>query len=336
MTRAKYIGWLSDENFGDDIIAHVIKKKASKFWVQSVYPRERLEDRAFSFMMGNKPLGPLIIGGGTLIGGGYSSKILELIKEGHPVLSIGSGVIHHERWSEVRKAEWRDILCHSGSISVRGFRSAKTLQRCIGYNGARVVGDFALATSEIFKAPPVTSKTRLPRIGVNAGSHKLMENQFLREQITELIGSALSKLAGKVTFVPIYMHQLDEAATTAVFNRAGVPISEIIAPYKRLHDVKKYGTLDGIVSERLHGSILGHSYGVPAIGIAYDDKILDHFDVMNQNAFTFSLEKANGQQLSDVIDDIIVHNETYAQQIVHRREGLVSLQDKFLCEVGLM
>ena len=95
---------------------------------------------------------------------------------------------------------------------------------------------------------------------------------------------ALARLAaeGDVAFVGVPMQagdRVDDAAIRASFERLGTTAPTVILPWESPVE-EVLGTLeaaDALLSMRLHASLLAHRLGVPAVGLAYDPKVSEHF-----------------------------------------------------------
>ena len=100
----------------------------------------------------------------------------------------------------------------------------------------------------------------------------------------DAVAETLARLAaeGDVAFVGVSMQagdRVDDAAIRATFERLGTTAPTVILPWESPVE-EVLGTLeaaDALLSMRLHASLLAHRLGVPAVGLAYDPKVSEHY-----------------------------------------------------------
>jgi polysaccharide pyruvyl transferase CsaB len=98
------------------------------------------------------------------------------------------------------------------------------------------------------------------------------------------VAQALERLAvaGDVAFVGVPMQagdRVDDAAIRAVLDQLGTSVPTFVLPSDSPVE-EVLGTLEAVdvaISMRLHASLLAHRFSVPAVGIAYDPKVTEHF-----------------------------------------------------------
>lgn len=325
-----YFGWLSDKNFGDDILALVARAELSDYWLQSAYPWPKIEDRFLSAM----PLAPknvaTLIGGGTIIGGNFSKTIMKPLFMSRPIFTFGSGALPLVNWTKENRSFWREILSRARLISVRGEASARVLHELTGRKDIEVTGDFALRASHHYPVFSESGKADKLRVGVNLGSHKLSGKPRTRESVVAAMAEFVRRFQLDFEFVPLFLHTIDEKATLSAFTTAGVSYKNPIALHKKTKNLSKLGCLDLVISERLHGSVLAHSYDVPAIGIGYDNKVSDHFDTMRQLDCVLPLEGISAQVLSQSVEGLVRSLPAFKERIGVRRRELSIKQEMYL------
>lgn len=334
LPRIAYIGWLSNQNFGDDILAQIAKKQLNKYWIQSAYPHFRLEDSLAAKIYGKHNVDLIVIGGGTLIGGSYAERILELSEKDVPILTFGTGVIEEADWkNSFQKEQWREILLKASAVSVRGNISCSTLSTVLDFNSSHVVGDFALQAYYLQKPEENTgAKNSKIKIGINLGSHKHKRNSSEQSAIDLAVSEFMAQTSESVEFSEVSMHRIDEEKASFVFSLAGKnPVSKIRLNRKP-SQMSMLGDLDLVISQRLHGSILSHSYGVPAIGLEYAGKIRDHFSLMDQEKYCVPIKSISSQKISETVQSLIPRIKEEQNLIQAKRDEIILRQKDFISD----
>jgi polysaccharide pyruvyl transferase WcaK-like protein len=334
--RIEYFGWLSARNFGDDILAEVMRTEFSEFWVQSAHPRVRIEDRLLAALLGHQRKHASVIGGGTIIGGAFQAALLNSLRENVPMFSFASGVLPIERWHPEHINGWRHILVSATALTVRGYRSARVLKEFAQRTDIQVVGDFALATSEIYKGRLGSDKSKArPQVGINLGSHKYSSDDEHNSNLLNAFVPMMQKMSSVVNFVPVFLHDIDRVLTRKAFCRAGIKAAFEISLFEDSRSVTDLSGLDAMVSERLHGSILAHSYDVPSIGIGYDEKIFDHFEVIDQSDFHLEIPSVSAERLIRSLELVLGNRSELSRKIKLSRSHLREKQKEFVTQVKL-
>jgi len=329
--RLTYFGWLSARNFGDDILAEMVKAEFSEFWVQSAYPRVRLEDRFLTTILNSRPNRGNIIGGGTIIGGALGGALISKFPDNAPFFSFGSGVLPVERWRAGYFEIWNRILTSATAISVRGHQSARIAKEATGRSDIEVVGDYALAASELYErqCASIASLDR-PRVGINLGSHKYASSEEHNNRMRLAFSDLFRRMHAEVEFVPVYLHKIDKLMTREAFSCAGVQPVDEISLFENPASVCRLGCLDAMISERLHGSIIAHSYDVPAVGIGYDEKIFDHYEVMDQSNYYIDVSLVSTKNLIEKLEFVLSNESQLVREVRSSRVRLRRQQRNFV------
>jgi polysaccharide pyruvyl transferase WcaK-like protein len=74
------------------------------------------------------------------------------------------------------------------------------------------------------------------------------------------------------------------------------------------------GSVDLLVSMRLHASILGHRQGVPAVGLNYEAKISDYFHEIGEGDRVIGPE-ASADQLYSVMATTLLHRAEVKERL---------------------
>jgi len=326
-----YYGWLSDGNFGDDILAEIAKREFSKYLLHSAYPEIAYEDRLAAEIFGYSWETARMLGGGTLIGRGFEKFINLNLPRNMPTFTFASGALPLEHWRQENVEGWEKFLKNATAISVRGFRSASRVEEITGRSDVRVIGDFALAASDYMqKRIPVAAQRTRAKLGVNFGSHLFQHDQQHISKIRELLLYLILTLSADVDFVGVYLHEIDERLAKDTFSAAGVELKHEIALHKYPAKLPELAELDAVISERLHGSILSHSYDTPCLGLGYHDKVLDHFETMDQQHNYVFLEGLEKEDVVRRVEKVLEDRTEISRQISTVRLRWRTEQKKFV------
>jgi polysaccharide pyruvyl transferase WcaK-like protein len=98
------------------------------------------------------------------------------------------------------------------------------------------------------------------------------------------VAHALTRVAegGDVAFVGVPMQageRVDDDAIRAVFDQLGSSAPTVVLPHESAVEevLGALAAADAVLSMRLHASLLAHRLGVPAVGLAYQPKVSEHF-----------------------------------------------------------
>jgi polysaccharide pyruvyl transferase WcaK-like protein len=265
--KIKYIGWLGQNNLGDEICYNVIKNLLEKKATE--YRKEiSIESGMNSGMSGDEHA--LVIGGGTLLRLASDSRTSVMkfaIQHDIPVYFFGTGVIDipYETVDRITP-EVLEILNRS-TVCVRGPQSRKNLADN-GFFGAKVISDPGLLVS-----PKYASSKESKIVGINIGStcHNLFGSEKYVMGATERIIDYLTLRGFEVILFPMWdkdfeiIKQLSRDSKFKAISWDG--------------DIQKFlDTLSGfkfIIGMKLHAIVTAASLGIPYISLAYRNKCVD-------------------------------------------------------------
>ncbi len=316
---AYYIGWLNHNNYGDTVLALAFKYYFDNLIPFQAYPRKSIEGKFSHFL---RPTAPQIsvLGGGTLIGGPYLTAIEEHLDEGRKYFTFGTGCSDKHPDNDVR-TRWENCLNRTSHLYVRGKKSVELCKNLYGVEHAVAVGDPALVTASIF--PPHPTPLNQGMIGFNLGSHKFERNEKTYKIGIKII-QALAKLGH--SFALVSMHKIDDRITLDAFNEAGIIPKTILSPHKNWADISQLASLTAIVCERLHAAILAHAYGVPAIALKYDEKLTDHFNMIEEENLLMDVQDPKFNIPYDLIEDVSKAPQQHSDRIKLNRDTILKKQ----------
>lgn len=94
-----------------------------------------------------------------------------------------------------------------------------------------------------------------------------------------------------------------------------------------------YRSMDFVVSQMLHSSILAFSVGTPAINIAYDLKSAAFFELFNLSEYSIPWNQLNHERLRYSMDRMRYSLQEVKATIAERRTDLLTEQERFLSRV---
>ena len=96
-----------------------------------------------------------------------------------------------------------------------------------------------------------------------------------------------------------------------------------------MEHIAHISSLSFIISQRLHASILAHSYGIPCIALAYDEKVTDHFLSMQQENFKLSPINLSSEDIRVRTQEIKRYGAQIRLEICKRRDLFIDRQFDF-------
>jgi polysaccharide pyruvyl transferase WcaK-like protein len=329
MRHGLYIGWLGEENLGDEAMFDACRLLLPSFaWrpVQDMMgPRRGLRTllaggpRAFREAGWRRVLDVVLheadhrtgrevalLGGGTLINrnrGWLQAYRAVKARVARPVPVFGSGVANPEFWRNTpgwadTRAEWRAELADLPAIGVRGPLSARLLDEA-GVANVRVVGDPALMLAE--NGP----EGDLDRVVINTGS---CGGQIWGTEEGMMTG--LATLARKlrargveVAIVPIWPP--DETACRELARSAGLSDDDVSPPARTAGDYRAaIGKAAVVVAVKLHAAVLAAAAGIPFISVEYRPKVRDFADSLGWGRFCVRADQADGAALERLVEEV--------------------------------
>lgn len=74
-------------------------------------------------------------------------------------------------------------------------------------------------------------------------------------------------------------------------------------------------TFDAVIAGRLHGVILSHINGIPALGISYHRKVQAHMADIGQEKYSLDFMAFNASDAMELLDDVLCRKEFIATQL---------------------
>lgn len=297
--RLGYIGALGDSNLGDEVMFTAAKQLYPDYELVTMLSDWREDELATKGLSGPDFFSGVILGGGTLIGPYWLSKIAYAQRQQCTTWTLGTGVGSSGFSDEtsVPLDGWLDVLESMKHVGLRGPRSVTALTN-IGFTRAEPVGDLAatltLATPQEMQTPRkiiinIAADTADIRGVVDIPCLNAVSN-YLR--LAHQFGTEI---------VPVIMHRSDAGPTHRFLDAVGLNHLKVNMPEDFSAFAHCVSGAVFMVSVRLHGTILAACCGVPSVSLGYRDKNLDFMESVGLGAFHVALESATLDATTEVL-----------------------------------
>lgn len=265
-----YVGAASIRNLGDRAAFDgAVRAAPSVRWLQVEGPvRER---RLAHLGLSGRPMfRSIVLGGGTMMNDYTLATVRAMQRFGLRCRAFGTGVGSAGWGMDEESAarglrQWVPLLREFDSVAVRGPLSVRRLAEA-GFEGAEVVGDLALALT-------------LPS-SKHESDGALWVNLIPKDEREDWDPGLLPGIRGFIEawlragrrVVPFAMDDLDVGALRLL---EGLPTEPIAMPTNAEELIESFSRASGVLSMRLHGTVLGVCAGAPVVPFAYRDKVRD-------------------------------------------------------------
>ena len=292
--RYAYIGALGEANLGDEIMflaaQRLLHDDAALVPLLEDWCEESLAAWGLS---GSNYFDGVILGGGTLIGPSWLSRVETAESLGCAIWTLGTGVGscgYHDP-KQVSLDGWLPLLKRMAGIGLRGPRSLETLH-VLGIANARVVGDLAceMACTDTWPTG------QIPAVMVNiAAAADMSVDSLPTMQAVAAHLKALVEIGVRV--VAVAMAPDDVAPTSALLRVAGLANADIRVPSTFEEFASLVGPCRYGIAVRLHASILAGCIGVPTLMLGYREKCLDFMESVGRARFHVPLEEGTAAEV---------------------------------------
>jgi polysaccharide pyruvyl transferase WcaK-like protein len=249
----------------------------------------------------------LVVGGGTLMNAYFLPRLEPFAEGGLPSWSVGTGVGSAGfgvRETDADPSGWVNVLPGFERVTVRGPLSRDRLGE-LGFSGAEVIGDLALA--ETPDSPLVSWESK--RLVVNvAGSEKETPERgetLPESEVVEAVAGPLGALMERGwEIVPFALHDDDLPRLGALGARLGgwreppVRLRESADVERLLRGAR------ALLGLKLHAATLGWMCGVPTLGLAYRSKTLDLARFLGAEDQVADLRTATAADLTSAVEEL--------------------------------
>jgi polysaccharide pyruvyl transferase WcaK-like protein len=200
-----------------------------------------------------------------------------------PVVVLCCGV--GQKWSRVGAYLMTQALARVALVYVRDEESKRRLEQLRAVRQAvEVAPDPAILSSSFFPAPALRDRqvvglgVMAPQVVARHAAAKGRDAGLLLRFWSDLIRTLIQR--GKMVEIFTNGAAEDAAFAAKVADAAGASLGVQISvrnPASAKEFVSLLATYSGLVAYRLHACIVGVSYGVPTVGLVWDDKVRAFF-----------------------------------------------------------
>lgn len=312
---ALYAGFCGRNNLGDDIIFDAISYHLNPIQLVDATMSLPIElHMTRSICLNSGFLNHIVVGGGTLLNGSTCLAVCtDSVCRGYPVHIFGTGVRDPAFWMRhfgpkkmahiVEK--WSCVIASARHVAVRGPLSAAILNEMGVAREIDIIGDPGLSTPLV--VPAIEREAGL--IGLNLGSHP--PSIVCSGELVELLRPSLVELMRRgYRCVFFALHPIDVKVFRGLQGQTWARGIELVELFRNRHrDVARLSACELVISQRLHGAVIAHAYGLPAVAIVYEPKVLDHMIAMGQEARAVDPKTASADELSETIWSALLHAE---------------------------
>lgn len=117
-------------------------------------------------------------------------------------------------------------------------------------------------------------------------------------------------------------HYGDEAFLDSLVRQHGVPVKKCVFNINMLDDlIPHLSDYDGIVSCRLHPSIISYSMGIPSVGLKWNMKVQGFYDAIGYGNRVIPVEELTASHVADVLE------EAMKEGVKHDRDFQLSVYE---------
>ncbi|RUS46783.1 polysaccharide pyruvyl transferase family protein [Cohnella sp. AR92] len=317
--KVLYLGWIGFKNFGDEFMWTLFRELADRY-----LPSDRYEIIPSVPGVDVKDLSgydTVVLGGGSLLIGGYADLAHQAAKEGKRLIVWGSGydcihlskaerrgVVRPEsvRESDGYRSKLADIAGHASFFGVRGpWTLAYLREQGVPLDRIRVSGDPGLLVAAPEKASSVDSAggegsleaTQDRWIGINWGT---VYNRIYGADEAALEDSLASVCRTLIARgFKLYLYVVwgpDREASRRLFGKIS---SEKVVYDPDVHEYPEYirmmERLELTVNLKLHACVLSAAVGVPFVSLGYRFKCFDFASSLGAEEMIVPTDEADAE-----------------------------------------
>ncbi len=258
----------------------------------------------------------LVIGGGQLLmdnGLDFPLKIDGLVDQAS---SMGTAVHFSacgvgSKWGQMARRLFDRALHEASTITVRDTGSSEQLYRHLGFYPTAVTGDPAVWSEQVYGRSPDHSGKNSP-IGLGLmGMGTINKRRTEQEQLSEAYllkfwQDIAQRLCAEGYAVELFTNgdPADQAYAQSVQSylaENGLIIPLVPRPYTPqalAHLISRYR---GIVAFRLHATIVAFSYGIPSVGLVWNEKVREFYTGTGKADYCLALDNLHGETTYELL-----------------------------------
>ncbi|WP_085506168.1 polysaccharide pyruvyl transferase family protein [Thalassobacillus devorans] len=337
-------GFVGADNIGDELILDSIKniiKSAEKdavFTVLSIDPKTTKElhgvnsiywpglslnmKRLIAVFKGISEADYVIIGGGGLLQDvhwvgtipRYLSIALfaKILKKPVIYFSLGVGPIKRRLLKYLTRIISNDV----DIIFVRDMKSKEYLEE-IGVKKTQitVTGDPVIMHSDFYKNENKNeNKNDNKRVGVSIRELNIDSN--FKTELSKALDNIVANHGYDVFLIPMEPKtdiKLCREISSMMKEEVTIYSNDAVKPIDVVNQIKE---MNYIISMRLHGLIVGSSYGIPGIGLVYDPKVRSFLNQNGLSEYALSLENFQSKTLITTFSHLLNNEDEYRNKLI--------------------
>lgn len=328
MKKILYLGWIGYNNLGDDLLWHIFRHLATKYFNQN---EVKIIPSLPSLNISNlQPYDTVVLGGGSLIAPTYIKILYKALQLGKKVIIWGSGIdriaeahlkqmntekqtLPLTRFSGNEVQMLKEVFANASFTGVRGPYTKKILERYgVKSEQIQIIGDPALLLQPINR---LEKKKNL--IGINWGS--TMNNIYggSEAKVKKHLVNAMNQLMNEGYEFFLYSVWKDDLVPCQkLYQQLNAP--EHVFFNKKLYSeqelMSELSACTLTINFKLHPNLLSLSAGTPAIALGHRFKVFDLFHSLDFAKYVISTS-------FDKLDEEIIHR---VEQVVKNRDKIIT------------
>lgn len=326
--RVRVLDWRGNRAAGDDLLGLCVRRVFDQAADELGLEIEFAEDDDADLV---------VIGGGTLLGPRVPAIASALTGPRIPMVVFGTGYRGpSEPLDGAERARFQKLLSRSSMIGVRG---ALSRERCAanGVDGVEIIGDPGLAFDPVPQVDTVEgfSVGVMVRSMGKTGEVQYLDNEGTYTMIAELVDSFIEFRGAIVRFIGLAenVHDSDREGAMSVMGRmrarAGADI-EFIAGDDPVEAFSTIASMDYVISQRLHPTVIAWRAGKPCVAFDYQfNKTADFMDSIGMSDWVLRTDEYSKERYLSMYDQLEIERPRLALRASRAIDGWRSRQREF-------
>lgn len=212
------------------------------------------------------------------------------------------------------------ILARAVTLTVRDENTKRFLSPYTDKEIA-VIGDPALFIETKSPFQFKNKQPRTPKIGINIPFHGHEPTEWIKKYLTEFVKALKILKRSTGCDFTYFVHYDSEVLIAALIKDQGLPINVANTDAENLPH--EYSKMDIHIGGMLHSCIIATAADTPCIGLAYDEKHLGFFELMERGKYCLRANPLNIEELLKKSFEILQSSASERTKIKVRRQELM-------------